>query len=312
IGNFDGVHRGHQFVIGVTRDIARASGATVGILTFEPHPRTVFAPDAEPFRLTPSPVKRRHLEVLKVDMMIELTFDMALAEVPARQFVEDLVVGVIKPSALVVGWDFCFGQGRRGNAKLLREMGNELDFGVHIIEPVRDPEEETYSSNLIRQYLARGEPARAASLLGHLWEIEGEVLAGEELGRTLGFPTANLSLDGYLLPKFGIYAVRAGEDKGLETQWRDGVGYIGLRPTVGGKTPLLEFNLFDFDGDLYGSHWRVALVEFIRGDEKFDDLDALQAQMADDARRARQLLSARRIRAGSVGADPENGGQNPH
>ena len=306
IGNFDGVHLGHQAVIGRAREIARAAGVPLGVLTFEPHPRTVLGKAGAPFRLTPSPIKRRHLEALQVDMLVELAFDKKLAAMPPKAFVDDLLVANFQPSHIVIGFDFCFGRDRQGNAALLTAMGAELGFGVAIVEPVLDTESETYSSNLIRDYLVAGQPARAAALLGHLWEIEGEVLRGEELGRTLGFPTANIALTDYLVPQLGIYAVRAGEDRGIDTEWRDAVAYIGRRPTVGGETLLLEFHLFDFDGDLYGAHWRVALADFIRPDEAFDGLEALKTQIAADARQARQLLAARRIRAGDLGKRMDN------
>ena len=297
IGNFDGVHLGHQAVIAR----AASAGAPVGILTFEPHPRAVLAANPQTaFRLTPSPIKRRHLEAIGVAFVIEQPFDAALAAMPAERFVTELLVGHLKPAGIVVGYDFCFGRDRGGDAALLTKFGKLHGFDVHIVDPVQDPGAETFSSNRIRKYLQDGEPARAAALLGHLWEIEGEVIHGEAIGRTIGYPTANVALTDYLLPKFGVYAIRAGADRGGQTQWRDGVANIGNRPTVGGKTNLLEFYLFDFDGDLYGAHWRVALAEFIRPEVKFDGLETMKKQIALDVREARELLSARRIRAGTI------------
>lgn len=306
IGNFDGVHLGHQAVLGAARDHARSQELFFGVLTFEPHPRTVLRPDPQPFRLTPSLIKRRHFEMLGVDLMVEMTFNLALARVPAPSFVEDILVGQLGLAQIVVGWDFCFGKNREGNAVVLREIGTKLGFEVSIIRPVSDAEEEVYSSNLIREHLRNGQPASAAALLGHLWEIVGTVEKGEERGRTIGFPTANIALGDYLVPKMGVYAVRAGHDAGGDTVWRDGVANIGVRPTVGADAPLLELHLLDFDGDLYGQDWRVALVDFIRPEKKFDGLEALKKQIHADAREARQVLAARRIRAGSIGPDIDN------
>ncbi len=308
IGNFDGVHLGHQALIKAATD-AGGNDALLGVLTFEPHPRSFFMPDAAPFRLTPSHIKQRHMEMLNVGLMVELAFDTNLVTMAPESFVSDILVECLRPKQVIIGWDFCFGKGRAGNAKTLSGMGRDLGFGVTIVDPVRDPENETYSSNLVRDYLAQGEPARAASLLGHLWEITGIVERGDQRGRTIGFPTANIALADYLVPKLGVYAVRAGLDIGGETVWRDGIVNIGTRPTVDGAgKPLLELHLFDFDADIYDQEWRVALVDFIRPEQKFEGLEALKEQIAADARKARQLLSARRIRAGSIG--DHNGDQN--
>jgi riboflavin kinase/FMN adenylyltransferase len=303
IGNFDGVHLGHQALMSTVRSLGQERQAPIGLLTFEPHPRAVFVPDSDSFRLTPSLIKRRHMEVFGVDLMVELKFDSSLFEMSPDRFVKTKLVSALAPSHLVVGWDFCFGRGREGNAATLTAMGRDHGFGVTVVDPVCDPEATVYSSNLIRQFLTDGEPSRAAALLGHLWEIAGEVQRGDQRGRTIGFPTANIGLADYLVPKLGVYAVRAGRDNGAQTEWRDGVANIGTRPTVGGDMPLLELHLLDFDGDIYGEPWRVALVEFIRAERKFDGLDALKSQISADATEARQLLAARRIRAGDMIGD---------
>ena len=302
IGNFDGVHIGHQSLIATAGSAAQWGGRPLGVLTFEPHPRQYFNTSEPAFRLTPAPIKRRLLEALNVELLIELRFDADLAAMAAEDFV-DFLVTHFAPSHVVIGWDFCFGRDRKGNAALLRALAPQRGFALDVVDPVRDVEQDIYSSNLIRDHLRDGQPERAAALLGHLWEIEGEVLRGEQLGRTLGFPTANIAMDDYLLPQVGIYAGRAGEDAGRDTIWRDCVVYIGRRPTIDGGPILLEFHLFDFVGEIYGQHWRVALVDFLRPDEKFDGLDALKAQIAKDARQARQVLAARRIRAGSLHFD---------
>lgn len=304
LGNFDGVHRGHQAVIGTARDLARRMGTQLAVLTFEPHPRSYFQPDQPPFRLTPFRIKVRHLESLGVDLMFNLTFDSNLAAQSAEAFVSDILVGGYGAAHVVIGYNFKFGAQRRGDSDFLIRQGELQEFGVSIVDPARDVVDEVYSSSLIRDYLRNGQPQRAAALFGHLWEIEGRVLHGDQRGRTIGFPTANIDLGEYMRPAFGVYAVRAGVPQDGRIVWYDGVANLGLRPTVGGEKLLLESHLFDFSGDLYGQHLRVALVDFLRPEKKFDSFDALRAQIDDDARQARQLLLARSIGAGDfVGED---------
>lgn len=304
LGNFDGVHRGHQAVIGAARELARQMAGKLGVLTFEPHPRSYFQPDGPPFRLTPFRIKVRHLQSLGVDLLYSLHFERALAELSAENFVDDILVGGFGAAHLVIGYDFKFGAGRRGDSEFLIRQGEINEFGVSIVEPARDVVDEVYSSSLIRDYLRNGQPQRAAALFGHLWEIEGRVLHGDERGRTIGFPTANVDLGEYMRPAFGVYAVRAGVPQDGRVVWYDGVANLGLRPTVGGERLLLEVHLFDFSGDLYGLHLRVALVDFLRAERKFAGFEELKAQIDDDARQARQLLLARSIGAGDfVGED---------
>jgi len=208
---------------------------------------------------------------------------------------EQFIVGAIGASHLVVGWDCTFGNRRRGTPDLLRAEGARYGFGVTVLEPVRDGTATVYSSTHIRELLKAGKPREAASLLGRFWEIDGRVAAGDRRGRTIGFPTANLGLDDYLQPAFGVYAVRVsgdGPDDPLGGRTVDGVANLGLRPTVGGLVPRLEAHLFDTDVDLYGRHLRVALVDFIRPERKFAGLDALRAQIAQDAAQARTILVA--------------------
>jgi riboflavin kinase / FMN adenylyltransferase len=295
MGNFDGLHRGHALLIGRARDLARAQDRPVGVLTFEPHPRSVFVPAAEPFRLTPFRVKERELARLGVDLLFVQHFDLAFAAKSADDFLSEIIVGAIGASHLVVGWDCTFGKGRRGTPDLLRTAGPERGFGVTVIEPIRGADEIVYSSTQIRELLKEGKPREAAALLGRFWEIDGRVAVGDRRGRTIGFPTVNLGLDEYLRPAFGVYAVRVsgdGPDDPFAGRSIDGVANLGLRPTVGTPEPRLEAHLFDTDLDLYGRHLRVALVEFIRPEQKFSGLDALKAQIAADARRAREILAA--------------------
>jgi riboflavin kinase / FMN adenylyltransferase len=295
MGNFDGLHRGHALLIGQARDLARLRGQPAAVLTFEPHPRSVFLPSCEPFRLTPFRVKERELAKHGIDLLFVQHFDLGFAAKSAEDFISEIIVGAIGASHVVVGWDCTFGNRRRGTADLLREAGSEHGFGVSVIEPIRAPDQTVYSATHIRELLQAGRPREAAALLGRFWEIDGRVQTGDRRGRTIGFPTANLGLGDFLRPAFGVYAVRVsgdGPDDPLAGRTVDGVANLGLRPTVGGLEPRLEAHLFDVGIDLYGRHLRVALVEFIRPERKFAGLDALKAQIAEDAAHARTILAA--------------------
>jgi riboflavin kinase/FMN adenylyltransferase len=295
IGNFDGVHRGHAALIGQVRERARAEGRPSAVLTFEPHPRSVFFPASEPFRLTPFRVKERELDRLGVALLFVRHFDRAFAAKSAEAFIEEVIVAAVGAAHVFVGYDATFGAGRRGTPEVLRAQGERYDFGVTVLEPVRGTDAGLYSSTHIRELLKAGKPREAAVALGRHWEIDGRVAEGDRRGRTIGFPTANLGLGEYLRPAFGVYAVRVsgdGPDDPLAGRLVDGVANIGLRPTVGGLVPRLEAHLFDTDCDLYGRHLRVALIDFIRPERKFPGLDALKAQIAEDAARARALLAA--------------------
>ncbi|HVA14947.1 MAG TPA: bifunctional riboflavin kinase/FAD synthetase [Stellaceae bacterium] len=291
-GNFDGVHLGHQAVLAETKALARAAAAPFAVLTFEPHPRAVFQPGAPPFRLTPFRPKALVLESLGVDLLFTLHFDRDFAQKSAEEFVAETLVAGLGAKTVVVGYDFVFGHKRRGTPELLKAEGAKHGFGVAVVAPVAAAG-VVYSSTQIREHLVAGRPREAAALLGRPWEIDGRVETGDKLGRTIGFPTANLDLADYLRPAAGVYAVRAGVEDGAETRWFDGAANLGWRPTVGGKDLRLETHLFDFAGDLYGKHLRVALIERLRPEQRFDGLDALKAQIAADCAQARQILSAR-------------------
>jgi riboflavin kinase / FMN adenylyltransferase len=292
IGNFDGVHLGHQTVIAEARARARAAGTGFAVLTFEPHPRAVFQPGAAPFRLTPFRSKARHLEPLGVELLIARRFDLALAQKSAEDFVREVLIEGLGVRHVVVGYDFVFGNRRRGTPALLRELGAAMSFGVSVVDPVVSASGASYRSTLIREHLVGGRPRAAAALLGRPWEIEGRVVAGQKLGRTIGFPTANLTMGDYLRPAPGVYAVRVGLERDGRTQWHDGAANLGFRPTVGGQELRLEANLFDFSGDLYGKRLRLAFIEQLRPEQKFSGLDALKAQIAEDCRQARLVLAA--------------------
>ena len=291
VGNFDGVHLGHQAVIGEAGRVARDQGIPWAVLSFEPHPRSLFTTNQEPFRLTPFRIKARHVEALGVDNMIILHFDHEFAGLSADDFVKKVLVEGLGARHVVSGYDFVFGHKRAGNCELLLHKGKEEGFDFTCVSAVDDGE-TIYSSTRVRRCLKAGDPRGAANLLGRPFEIEGRVEHGDARGRTIGFPTANLHLGEYLRPALGVYAVRAGIDEGADTRWLEGVANFGNRPTFDKKDAIFEVHLFDFDGDLYGRHLRIALVDFLRKEKKFDGLDDLKAQIALDSDNARQILAA--------------------
>ncbi len=290
IGNFDGVHRGHQAVMNEAGRLARADKRPWAVLTFEPHPRQVFQPDTPPFRLTPSPAKERLIAELGVDHLIILPFNLEFSKRAAESFVKDILVTAFGAHHVVSGYDFAFGQGRKGNCELLLRMGQELGFGFTAVQAVQDDDGTVYSSTRVRDCLGAANPKGAAQILSRPFEIEGVVEKGDARGRTIGFPTANVVLGDYLRPTQGVYAVRIGLGTGPETVWYQGVANLGSRPTFDGKSVLLEAHIFDFDGDLYGQTLRVALIDYVRAEKKFDGVDSLKAQIALDCEHARKVL----------------------
>lgn len=291
IGNFDGVHRGHQELIAHAKELAKKIGAPLAVLAFEPHPQEFFHHDAESFRLTPFRTKARLLAEQGVDVMYALPFDGEMAKKSAEEFVEKVLVEGLAVRGVLVGADFRFGKGRSGDSKLLTELGRAHGFATEIIKTIVARDAQKVSSSEIRNALKTGRPEDAAKLLGHWWMVEARVEHGEQRGRELGFPTANMPLVGYLKPAFGIYAVRATiteNDKPVGV--RNGVANLGIRPMFESPTPLLETFLFDFSGDLYGKHLAVELIVYIRPEMNFDSIDELKAQMTKDCDEARTLL----------------------
>lgn len=288
IGNFDGVHRGHQAVLERAQDQARALGAPAVMMTFEPHPRAFFRPDLPLPRLTPAPMKAALAAALGLDAVVETRFDAAFAAQTAEAFVADVLVRDLGIAHAVTGFDFHFGKGRQGGPAFLMAAGERFGFGVTLVDAYRDESAEVVSSSRIRDLLAAGGLAEANGLLGYRWTVEAGVTGGRRLGRTLGFPTANMALPDCPLAA-GIYAVRFRRADG---RLHDGVASYGRRPTVEEDgAPLLETYLFGFDGDLYGETARVSLFGFLRGEAKFDTLDDLIVQMKRDEAEARALLS---------------------
>lgn len=291
IGNFDGVHRGHQSVIGIARDAGDAIGAPLGVMTFSPHPREYFAPDAPAFRLMSPGAKATRLAKIGVERLYELNFNTALSSLTAREFAEQVIVEGLCLRHVVIGADFCFGKGRSGTAADMQAFGEEMGFGVTIAKLLAY-EGDQVSSTAIRDALSDGRPRDAAAMLGHWHRIEGKVIGGEQRGRELGFPTANMSIDGLHAPRHGVYAVLVDVLDGPHQGSYQGAASLGVRPMFGENKANLETYLFDFSGDLYGSTLSVALVDFLRPEVKFDGLDALIKQMDEDCDRCREILAA--------------------
>jgi len=288
IGNFDGVHRGHQSVLERALTEARRSGAPALVLTFEPHPRKVFRPEVPLFVLTPPPMKARLLAALGFAALVEQPFTRNFASLSAEAFVTDVLEKTLGISHAVTGFDFHFGKDRQGGPAFLMAAGERHGFGVTLVDAFRDEGAEVVSSSRIRELLAEGKVEEAAGLLGYRFTVEAEVIGGQQLGRTLGFPTANMRLSPEAGLKEGIYAVRFRRADGV---LHDGVASFGRRPTVDDNgAPLLETYVFDFSGDLYGETCQVSFFGFLRPELKFDGLDALVAQIKKDEAEARALL----------------------
>lgn len=293
LGNFDGVHRGHQAVVEAAVQEARRLGAAPAAIVFEPHPRQHFQPQAAPFRLQSAGQRARALAALGVETLVEVRFEAALAALSADAFAQDILARAIGVRHLCIGLDFRYGQGRAGDAVSLERQGAALGFGVTVVDAVDDSDHpgDKISSSAIRAALQAGDVTLAARLLGRPWAIEGAVIPGQQRGRTIDFPTANIALGAYLRPALGVYAIRARLPDGREMP---GVANIGVRPTVAGADaePLLEAHLFDVAEDLYGQTLDVALIAFLRPEQRFESFAALTAQIAQDAAAARALLSA--------------------
>ena len=291
IGGFDGVHRGHQALLAALKQRAMEFGVPSAVVSFEPSPREYFMREAAPARLQRFREKFTTLAACGVDQFVCLKFDERLRNLSAAQFVEQILVNALGVRWLVVGHDFQFGRGREGCVSSLRELGQRYGFGVDELVPHR-VDSDRVSSTLVREALAAGDLQRAASLLGRPYAITGRVVHGQKLGRTLGFPTANLRLQRRVIPLKGIFAVRV---SGAGLQSAQAVASLGTRPVVNGPgandvEPLLEVHVFDFDGDLYGKQLQVDFIARLRDERWFPTLEALTEQMHQDAQQARQIL----------------------
>ena len=289
IGNFDGVHIGHQSVIELARSAGAKIGAPLGVMSFEPHPREYFDPQSPAFRLMSREARATRLAKLGVAHLYELNFNAALSALSPQDFAQQVIADGLALKHIVVGADFCFGKGRAGNVQMLQEFGAQMGFGV-TIAPLLENTGGQVSSTSIREALGDGRPHDAAAQLGHWHRIEGPVVGGEQRGRELGYPTANMSMDGLHLPKFGVYAVLVDVQDGPHAGSYHGAASLGVRPMFGVNTANLETFIFDFSGDLYGATLSVGLVEFLRPELKFDTLQELITQMNADCLQARSIL----------------------
>jgi riboflavin kinase / FMN adenylyltransferase len=286
IGNFDGVHRGHQEVLNAAIKIAKQEGRRSGAVVFEPHPREFFAPDTPFFRLTPLPLKLELLQALGLDQTFVIAFDQALASLSAEAFATEVVAKGFGASHVVVGHDFSFGKGRTGTTEGLASLGRALGFGVDVVAPV-GAHGATFSSSRIREHLRQGETREAADQLGYWWRVRGRVEAGAGRGKGLGFPTLNLKLAPGQAVRHGIYAMRIDVDG----HSHPAAGYVGSRPTFGEGDPVLEAYLLDFAGDLYGKEVDAEFVAFLRPDQTFATPEALSVQMREDCDKTRTVLA---------------------
>jgi riboflavin kinase/FMN adenylyltransferase len=283
IGNFDGIHRGHQAIVRQLHELARRLDTKTTVMTFDPLPREYFMGDKAPARLSTLREKFIQFDRLGVDQLLTTPFNAKLADMPAQQFIDDILVRGLAIEALVVGDDFRFGKGREGDFDMLRHAGEHYGFEVIDTETVVD-DGERISSTRIRNALAAGDLTLAARLLGRPYSMSGTVVHGEKLGRTIGFPTANIRVHRTVSPLHGVFAVEV-ECIGY------GVTNVGTRPTVDGKGFLIETHLLDFDGDLYGQHINIRWLKKLRGEQKFDSLDALKAQIHKDIDAARAYFA---------------------
>ena len=292
IGNFDGVHRGHQALLAQAREIAKRERKPWGVVTFEPHPRSLFRPDQPMFRLSPVALKLRLLQALGADFVSVVQFDAQLAALTAEEFIEAELMEKLGARHVVAGYDFHFGKNRKGNADTLRKLG----LHVSCLDEVTDEGagQIAFSSSNIRNALRQGQVRQASRDLGYDWTILGTVVPGDQRGRTIGFPTANIVVEAGVEPARGIYATMVHEVGKAAPLWM-GAGYFGDRPTFNTNRTFLEVYLLDQTIDLYGRQLMVSFVDLIRPDQSFTSVDALIAQMKQDCENARRILTARKV-----------------
>ena len=287
IGNFDGVHRGHQVLLGQAVSIGRSLQRPAGCMAFEPHPREFFQPDHAHFRLTQPNEKLRLLRRMGLDLAVIVPFNKTFASLTATDFIERVLVAGLGVRHVVIGYDFFFGKNRSGNPETMRRAGQEMGFGVTVVEPVAE-DGEVFSSSAIRLLLAQGDVKGAAHELGHWWRVTGKVVGGAKRGTFLGFPTANVPMPKGTGLGHGIYAVRVH----LDGARHEGAAYLGTRPTFDDGKPVLEVFLFEFEADIYGREIEVEFIEFIRPDRRFESAELLKTQMTKDCDKARQILAS--------------------
>lgn len=284
IGNFDGMHRGHRALLEKAAALAGESGAPLAVLTFEPHPRALFRPDEPPNRITPADLKAARLEKEGIDVLFTLPFNWDFASLSAEKFIRAVLLEGIAPAHVVVGFDFRFGQMRKGTPGMIEAAG----IPVTVVQEVKGAEDEDLSSSHIRQLLRRGDIEKANAILGWDWEIRGTVFRGDQRGRELGFPTANMKLEDVIHPAYGVYAALV--QIGGEEEWLKAAINIGIRPMFEVKTAQVETHIFDFDRDIYDRLLRVRPVRLLRSEAKFENVDALIVQMEKDCAQAKEIL----------------------
>ena len=289
LGNFDGLHRGHQAVIKAAQDIAQSQNAPMAIGVFRPHPYRFFKPDAAPFRLMSARMREQIMQELGVDHLFEIPFTNTLRDMDDTEFVQQVLHQGLGVCHVVVGQDYGFGKNRCGNVESLTRLCKERGIGVTAMEPVGLHKlYGKYGSTEIRKALQAGDVFHAAHMLSRPWIVDGTVQQGQQRGRTINFPTANLEFGDLVRPKYGVYCVEARLEG--EADWRPAVANTGSRPTVDGEEARLEVHILDFDRDIYGQHIDVRFRSFIRPEKKFDSFDALKDQITKDASGARILF----------------------
>ena len=293
LGNFDGVHRGHQCVIGEAKNKAVKLGAPLILLTFETHPRRFFLPDTEPFVITPLEGKIPLLKALGVDGVIALDFE-SVKNMSAEDFIKKILIKGINAQSVSVGYDFQFGKDRLGTSGMLKQCPA---FETMVSRQQKSKDGDIFSSTTIRICIQNGEIDKATAMLGRPFEINGVIERGQQLGRTIGFPTANIDLQDFVRPHYGVYAVRVGVDLGESTHWYDGVANFGVRPTTNNPKEVFEAHIFDFDEDIYDHPIRIAIISFIRAEKKFENLNALKTQIAEDCLTAKRIHALRQAGA---------------
>jgi riboflavin kinase / FMN adenylyltransferase len=291
LGNFDGVHKGHQKVLNAALEVAKKAEVPCGAMVFEPHPREFFNPAKPVFRLTPIDAKLVVFEAIGLDYCVVIPFDDAFSRQSAAVFVAEGLVGALDVRHVVAGYDFHFGHKRQGNPEFLQKQGEKLGFATTIVAPL-ESDGVPYSSSGVRTMLEAGDVAAASNALGYHWFVRGEVIDGDKRGRDLGFPTANMAMPASCRLKLGIYAVRMRRNGPNGLRVHDGVASYGVRPTFGGGVALLETFLFEFDENIYGETVEIEMIGYIRPELKFDDVDTLVRQMHADTADAKALLAA--------------------
>jgi len=291
LGNFDGIHLGHQKVINTALEISKNKRVHLNVFTFEPHPLSVFDSTKKNFRLSPNNIKIDLMKSIGVQTMFIQNFDINFSQVTAHDFVVNYLINAFEVLDVVVGFDFVFGNRRVGNVDLLQNMADSLGFSLTVVDEYKTEKGHEISSTKIRKYLLAGDCENAASLLGRNWQIKSRVEKGDMRGRQLGFPTANLPLNEYVYPAKGVYAVKVQFEGDSGGKKYKGVANFGSRPTFNKKDVILEVHIFDFQREIYGLELKVEFIKFIRHEKKFSDLSLLKSQLNKDCQVAKKLLA---------------------